>query len=66
MTSPEYRRTSSDLPACENCGMRADDLIEHNGVYWCPSVQRCEYNENIGWINADIQESIDAELRGER
>lgn len=47
---------------CEGCGHTADDLVEHEGAFFCPTVQRCDYNQNIGWINADIQAGIDAEL----
>lgn len=47
---------------CEACGQAADDLIEHEGAFWCPSLQRCDYNANIDWINADIQAGIDAEM----
>lgn len=47
---------------CEACGVAADDLIEHEGGFWCPTTHRCDYNQNIGWINADIQAGIDAEM----
>lgn len=47
---------------CEACGIEAADLVEHEGAFFCPTVQRCDYNANIGWINADIQAGIDAEL----
>lgn len=57
---------------CEACGHAADDLQEHpagSGALWCPSLQRCDYNQNIGWINADIQAGINAAMndwQGER
>jgi hypothetical protein len=51
---------------CEACGVEADDLIAHGGAFFCPSLHRCDYNANIGWINTDIQAGIDAELRRER
>lgn len=48
---------------CEACGQTADDLVEvQEGVFACPTTQRCDYNQNIGWINADIQAGIDAEM----
>lgn len=50
---------------CEACGTPGDDLIVGPGGYWCPTVQRSDYNQNIGWINADIQAGIDAALRGD-
>lgn len=51
---------------CEACGHAADDLIEHEGGFWCPTRDRCDYNQNIGWINADIQAGIDAEMERQR
>ena len=59
----ELRQSSE---RCENCGVEADDLIKHKGAFFCPSLQRCDYNANIDWINADIQAGIDAELRGDQ
>lgn len=51
---------------CEACGHPGTDLVEHQGGYWCPTVHRCDYNQNIGWINADIQAGIDAEMNRDR
>lgn len=58
-----------ELRQCEACGITANDLVERDGMYFCPSLARCDYNANIGWLNADIQAGIDAaeqQLRHER
>lgn len=49
---------------CEACGESAEDLIPgpDGAGYFCPTTHRCDYNQNIGWINADIQAGIDAEM----
>ena len=50
----------SNEHTCEACGTPATDLVEHEGRWHCPTLHRCDYNANIGWINADIQTGVDA------
>lgn len=49
-------------PRCEACGCPVgDDRLEpHPGVYYCPTLHRCDHNASARWINADIQAGIDA------
>lgn len=58
----ESDQTRRSEERCEACGVRADDLVEHEGRFYCPTLDRCDRNANIGWLNADIQAGIDAEM----
>ncbi|MBJ7469666.1 MAG: hypothetical protein JHD16_00110 [Solirubrobacteraceae bacterium] len=50
------------LRRCEACGIKADDLVEHDGTLLCPDARRCDRHANETWLNADIQAGINAEM----